>query len=167
VRAALASCIAAVVAAAIVSPAQAQVLRVERQRCDKRVRVVAHNVQAGAVMATLAQTLGFRISSETALDSVVNFDSAVPIADVVSAVLPRQNVIISERKDPNCPGQYQISRVWLLARAGEPAAPAKPDLSSVLSAYAAVPVTKESQENDDLYKRAHGLLPPLDAAQPP
>jgi hypothetical protein len=172
VRAGLAAGIAALAAISSSPPAQAQEIRIERQGCDKGVHVVARNAQASAVMAQLARTLGFQVSADAALGGTVNVDSVVPMAQVVSVVLPLQNVIISQRNDPDCPGRYRIARVWLLAR-GEASTPAQASaaqsphsaLDAAIAAVKAVPVTPESRENDELYRSAHGL-PPDEPATP-
>ncbi len=135
----------------------AQEIRIEPKGCDKGVRIVARNAQADDVVRELSKALGFLVSSDVDLKGRVNVDSVVPMSDVVSAVLPQQNVIISHRRDPDCPGRYRISRIWLLARVATPAKPA-PHLPSIAS----IPVTPEAREQDELYQRAHGMLPPLD-----
>jgi hypothetical protein len=173
VRAGLAAGVAALAAISSSPTAQAQEIRIERQGCDKGVHVVARSAQASAVMAQLARTLGFQVSADAALGGTVNVDSVVPMAQVVSFVLPLKNVIISQRNDPDCPGRYRIARVWLLAR-GEASAPAQASaaqsspqsaLDAAIAAVMAVPVTPESRENDELYRSAHGL-PPDEPATP-
>jgi hypothetical protein len=119
------------------------------------VRVVARNAQAADVLQALSTTFGFRVSMESKVSGTVNIDSELSSTELIPRVLPDENVITTQQRDPLCPGKYRLSRVWVLTRTQPPPAPHLP-------AIASIPVTPEAREQDELYQRAHGMLPPLD-----
>jgi hypothetical protein len=109
--------------AACLGPARAQDIRIGAPVCRQGVHVVARHVRAQEVLTAMAASLGFELSVETSIDSIVDIDSTVPMSGLVDRVLPAYNVIVSQRKDPSCPGSYRITRVWVLPRAATPPAP--------------------------------------------
>jgi hypothetical protein len=147
-----------VVGSAPAAPRDGEAIQIERLGCQG-VRVVARDVRADAVLAKLAATLDFQVSGIEALAGNVNISSVVPLAKVVAAVLPGRNVIVSYRRDDSCRGQWKVARAWVLQQ-GTPAA------LPHLPAIAAIPVTKEAREQDELYQRAHGMMPPLEESAP-
>jgi hypothetical protein len=101
-------------------PAWAQSIEIGAPVCRRGVHVVARNAPAQEVLKAMATSLGFALSIETNIDSVVNIDAVVPMQDLLARVLPDANLIVSQKKDPACPGSYRIARVWVLQRAAPP-----------------------------------------------
>jgi hypothetical protein len=107
-------------ALACVRPASAQDISIGAPVCRQGVHVVARNARAQDVLQAMSTSLRFQLNVETNIDSIVNIDSMLPMSELIQRVLPLQNLIISQSRDPSCPGSYRIARVWVLRRVAVP-----------------------------------------------
>jgi hypothetical protein len=143
----------------------AQDIRINRTNCSQEVRIVANHVAASDVLKKLALEMGFQLTLQAPLDSIEHLDSTLTVYELLTGPL-NADVIITQRRDPHCPGKFQIARVWVLRKgASGAAAPvvkagAPRDAVPVLTA----PITPEAREQDELYQRAHGMMPELPAS---
>lgn len=146
--------------------------------CKTGVRLVARDAPLSAVLDRLAQALSFQVQQEANADRIVNVTLAGPAPDVIAGLLSsHERFMVSHARDPRCPGQSRVARVWLL-----PNGPANGQRSHDAKAAAApkpgprpVPVTltatpdhlrtaeeraRQLKQDYDAYVNRHGKPPP-------
>lgn len=166
-RARLASAAFALLGAGWPTGASAQDVKIETLDCGQRVHVVARNVRASRVLAELSRRLGFQVSGSVATDAVLSVDRTVTNQAMISALLPDQNLISTHARDSACGHRLRVTGVWLLpgTAATTPSAPVPNALAAAAAAAMAVPVSAQAREQEEVYQRAHGMLPPADDAK--
>jgi hypothetical protein len=121
--------------------------------CANGVHLVAQNAPVSEVLAQLARVKGFRVEASERASTLVTIDSVQSTQRLLTTLLRDENTIVKEEADPHCPGRSRVTMVWIIGKnsvaTGVPSAPPKQP------AY----VTPEAKEQDDLYKRGHGMLP--------
>jgi hypothetical protein len=181
--------LAASIAALAHGTAAAQV-EVKQHGCKAGVELVARNAPLAVVLDHLSKTLGFRLDIDGELDGSVNRRIAAPAPQLLADLLSSHSShVIWHGRDPQCPGQLRVARVWLVAASTKtptsaavrpPAAP--PPLLAPAPATPPAPViaTREQLQHAeeqsrrrkaeyDSYLAAHGKPPPgepEDAAKP-
>lgn len=140
--------------------AHAQDIRVSPASCETGVTLVAHRARTSDVLQQLSRSLGFAMRLEAPQDSIVSLEVTRPPAELLNLLLASQNAIVVEGSDPKCPGKRRVTSVWVL-RAGGNGLPAS-------QRPGALPwvVSPEAREQDEIYMRAHGMLPELPASAP-
>ncbi|MEO6746604.1 MAG: hypothetical protein ABIS28_21425 [Caldimonas sp.] len=155
-----AACGLAWVALTAIAPAAAQEIRIGPSTCAAGTTLLARQAKAADVLKQMSDSLGFAINVEEPLDSIVNIQSTQPAGDLIALLLASRNAIVTQGVDPKCPGKRRVTAVWVLRAGGNgKAASARPG---------ALPwvVTPEAREQEELYMRAHGMLPEKPASAP-
>jgi hypothetical protein len=120
--------------------------------CARGVHLVAQVAPVSEVVAELARVKGFRLEIGERPSSAVTLDAVQSTQALLTTILRDENTIVSEEPDPACPGRSRVATVWIL---GRKAVATGPKATTPPPAY----VTPEAKEQDDLYKRGHGMLP--------
>ena len=156
----VAACTAAVSTLAALAPAAAQEIRVGPSTCDHGTTLLARHAKAADVLKQLSDTLGFKVNLEEPLDALVTIQSTRPADELIAMLLASRNAIVTQGADPKCPGKRRVTAVWVL-RAGGSGKPAS-------ARPGALPwvVTPEAREQEEIYMRAHGMLPEKPASEP-
>ena len=148
------------IAVASIAPAAAQEIRIGPSTCAAGTTLLARQAKASDVLKQMSDKLGFTIKVEEPLDLIVNIQSTQPAGDLVTLLLASRNAIVTQGVDPKCPGKRRVTAVWVL-RAGGNGKPAS-------ARPGALPwtVSPEAREQEELYMRAHGMLPEKPASEP-
>jgi hypothetical protein len=123
--------------------------------CDAGVHLVAHGATLTDVLTRLSTTLGFELEVSAWSDSLVDVDATRQAPELVARLASLDSLIVSQAKDPRCPGRYKIVKVWMLPKAravgSDRAKPASGprQLSDV--------ERRQIRNNEEAYRRAHGL----------
>ena len=154
-----AACGLACAALAPIAPAAAQEIRIGPSTCAGTT-LLARQAKTSDVLQQMADALGFSIKVEEPLDSIVNIHSTQPPGDLLTLLLASRNAIVTQGVDPKCPGKRRVTAVWVL-RAGGNGKPAS-------ARPGALPwvVSPEAREQEEIYMRAHGMLPEKPASGP-
>jgi hypothetical protein len=112
------------------SHAGAQTVQVSKSSgaCASLVHVVARDALFSEVLRELASTLEFKLQFEAGGDPRVSVDASRRPEALIKALVPDANVSVSQVADSKCPGQYRISKVWVLpsGKAASPSAASRP-----------------------------------------
>jgi len=155
-----AACALAWIALAPIAPAAAQEIRIGPSTCAAGTTLLARQAKAADVLKQMSDTLGFAIKVEEPLDSIVNIQSTQPAGDLITLLLASRNAIVTQGVDPKCPGKRRVTAVWVL-RAGGNGKPASARPGALPWA-----VSPEAREQEEMYMRAHGMLPEKPASEP-
>jgi hypothetical protein len=136
-------------------------IRISPGACSS-VQLVARNAPLSDVLKRLAQSLDFQLQFEGDTDSVVNMDVAMPAPELVAKLVSTDSVIVTQSRDPRCPAQYRIVKVWVLPKAKGATAPravvttqTSPEQSRRFDE-----MSRRAKEAYDDYVRIHGKPPP-------
>lgn len=160
-------------------PAAAGEVEIALGDCKSGIRLVARDAPLSAVLDRLAQALSFEFEQETGADRIVSVTLAGQAPDVVAGLLSsHERFMVSQERDPRCPGRSRVARVWLLPN-GQPnvaakvaPATAKPDpkrdqkpVPVTLTATpdhlrAADARARQLKQDYDAYVNRHGKAPP-------
>jgi hypothetical protein len=121
--------------------------------CARGVHLVAENAPVSEVLTQLARVKGFRVEASERASTLVTIDSVQSTQRLLTTILRDENTIVKEEADPACPGRSRVTTVWIIGKSS--VATGAPSLPPKQPAY----VTPEAKEQDDLYKRGHGMLP--------
>lgn len=129
--------------------------------CVRGIRLVARQATTTEVLRRLSDVEGFRLTMEEPIEQRLDLDAVQPTYDVLVRLLDARSFVISQRADPRCPGRLRVSRIWVLK-----ASSARAPIEVVAGAAPAArvdtrnwQVTPEAREQDEMYQRAHGMLP--------
>jgi hypothetical protein len=92
-------------------------IRIDPGSCSSGVQLIARNALLSDVLKRLAQSLDFQLQFEGNTDSIVNMNVAMPAPELVVKLSPMDSVIVTQSRDPNCPAQNRIVKVWVLPKA--------------------------------------------------
>jgi len=105
---------------------------------------------------------------------MIDIDVSRPAPELLARLSPLDNIIVTQGRDPLCPGQSRVVKVWMLPKAGSPPSSAALSTPAVLPAISRGPVPRQLSEaekrqiqsGEDAYRRMHGMppLPPPDDA---
>jgi len=130
-------------------------IQVRALDCTRGVRVVARQAMTSDVLRRLADVEGFRLTMDEPIEQRVDVDIAQPTYDMLVRLLDARNFIITQRPDRRCPGQLRVAHIWVLKNGAGPAPNMPRGVLPPTKGY----VTPEAREHDELYQRAHGMLP--------
>jgi hypothetical protein len=158
--------------------ALAQGIQITPGDCRSGVQLVARDAPLAQVLKRLAQALGFELRYEGDEGRIISVNATRPPVELVSSISPQDSIIVTQAKDPGCPGRNRVVKVWVLPTAQGTARDrlsAPVARSSSNPAPSARPVAREqvirgSSELDeqsrrakaayDEYVRIHGTAPP-------
>jgi hypothetical protein len=149
--------------AAFVAGAQSAGSKIEINpgNCASGVRLVARNALLSDVLTRLAQSLGFQLKFEGNTDSVVNVDVSMPAPELVAKLSPVDSIIVTQSRDPSCPRQNRIVKVWVLPTTKQVildrAAPAQ---TSQEQSRRFEEMSRQAKEAYQTYVQIHGRPPP-------
>jgi len=136
-----------------IAAALASDIRIERIDCAAGIRVVARDARLTEVLARLAERLEFQLHFESNNDPLITVDMTRVPGELVRKLSPGDSMIVSEARDPACPGQQRVMRVWVLPKGTESSfRPFRP-------APMATPA-KPPSESELMILRAHGVRDP-------
>ena len=129
--------------------------------CTSGVHLVARNALYSDVLERLAQALGFLLVLEGNSGSVVNVDMSMPAPELVARLSPTESVIVNQSRDPRCPGQNRIVKVWVLPTA-QPGKldRAVPTQTSQEQSRRFEEMSRQAKEAYQTYVQIHGRPPP-------
>src|SRR5258708_6419097 len=118
------------------------------------VHLVARGAPLGEVLRRLSDALGFQLQSMGSSDSMVDVDVSGRGPDVITKLSPIDNVIVTQARDPRCPGRDRVVKVVLLPK-GTPGP--KPAAALPLPRQMSELEKQQNRENDNMYRKAHGM----------
>jgi len=158
--------------------ADAQAIQINAGDCRSGVQLVARQASLVDVLKRLAQTLDFELRYEGDEGRTINVNATRPPVDLVSSLSPQDSMIVTQAKDPKCPGHNRVVKVWVLPtaqgssrdRAAAPTARPSPAASPPARTHVKEQVIRGSADLDeqsrrakaayDEYVRIHGVPPP-------
>jgi hypothetical protein len=168
--------------------AVAQSIDIKQHGCKAGVELVARNAPLSQVLERLSASLGFRLDIEGEVTGSVNRSLSAPAPQLLAELLSSHaGHVIWHARDPRCPGQMRVARVWLVAASAKSAsaATARPAaLPAIAPAPPPAPMAttatrehlQQAEEESrrrkaayDAYFNAHGRPPagePEEAARP-
>jgi hypothetical protein len=119
--------VGACLAAAHAGAQQVQVSK-GSEGCASLVRLVARDAPLSRVLQELATALDFKVQFDAEADPRVSLEASKRPVALINALAPGANVSITQARDPKCPGQYRIAKVWVLpqGKAASTAAASRP-----------------------------------------
>jgi hypothetical protein len=124
-------------------------VRVTHARCAAEVQVAARDAPLSAVLKKLATVLDFELRFDSQSDPLVTLD-ATERAELLPARLgSSQNVTTLLERDPRCPGEQRIVKVWVL--------PGSAARTSVAALRQSEEQALRAKEGADMILRAHGM----------
>jgi hypothetical protein len=98
----------------VVMPVAAGEVRVIHARCASEVQVVARDVPLSEVLKKLSTVLGFQLRFESDSDPRITIDAIERMERLHLRLGTSDNIAMMLEKDPRCPGQQRIVRMWVL-----------------------------------------------------
>ena len=165
---------------AIHAPAFADDIQIKVGDCKSGIELVARDAPLSKVLERLAESLSFELDDEGRVDRKVTLNVTGRGPELIAKLLsPHERFMVSHARDPRCPGQQRVSRLWLFAN-GQPNA-ARKDATSAKPAPPATPVitrspvtqigtpeqlrineerSRQLKQDYDIYVNKHGKPPP-------
>ena len=155
-----------------------QAIQITPGDCRAGVHVVAREAPLVDVLKRLAQALHFELRYEGDEARVISVSTTRPAVELISSLSQQDSIIVTQAKDPQCPGANRVVKVWVLP-AAQATARDRPPLSVAPSAPAATPTgrapvreqvihgspaleeqSRRAKAAYDEYVRVHGVPPP-------
>jgi hypothetical protein len=133
-------------------------ISIVRGDCAAGVHLVARGASLGDVLKRLAEALGFQLQLIGPSDSIVDVDVSRQAPELIAKLSPIDNLIVTQARDPRCPGRDRVVKVLLLPKGnqGPPRTAAAPPPPRQMSEAE----KQQIREGEDMYRKAHGM-PPL------
>lgn len=149
------------------APAGAAEIQVDVGDCATGVRLVARDAPLSQVLQRLSESLAFQLHEEANADSIVNVSMSAPGPELIARLAAEQRVMVSQARDPRCPGKSRVVRVWVLPKGQENVA-APREVKKAPVTLVATPeqrrqadeASKALKEAYDDYVRRNGKPPP-------
>jgi len=98
------------------SPAIADDIQIKVGDCKSGVELVARNAPLSKVLERLAESLSFQFENEGHVDRIVTLKLSGRGPELIAKVLSSQErFMVAHARDPRCPGQSRVSRLWLFS----------------------------------------------------
>ena len=141
--------------------AAAPEIRISPGNCTSGVHLVARDARLSDVLERLSESLAFQLQFEGNTDSVVNVNVSMPAPELVAKLSPTDSVIVAQARDPRCPWQHRIVKVWVLPKAKEGKLDRTiPAPTSQEQARRFDEMSRQAREAYEAYVRIHGKPPP-------
>lgn len=128
---------AAAALVALHAPVSADDIQIKVGDCKSGVELVARDAPLSKVLERLAESLAFQLDDEGTVDRKVTLTLSGRGPELITRLLsPHERFMVAHARDPRCPGQQRVSRLWLLPR-GEANAARKDGLPAAVAAPAA------------------------------
>jgi hypothetical protein len=136
--------------------ALAEEIRISSRDCTSRVHLVAHGANVSHVLKRMADALDFQLRYDSENDPIVSIDADLQPGDLVARLLPLGNVSMTQARNPRCPHQQRILKVWVLPK-GTGSQPRTAVSQSKPGPLVETPEQlRQVQEGLDAHLRAHG-----------
>jgi len=163
------------------APALADEIQIKVGDCKSGVEVVVRNAPLSKVLERLAESLSFQLENEGQGDRLITLNVSGRGSDVIAKLLSaHERFMVAHARDPRCPGQSRVSRLWLFSSGqeqgqGQPTAARKNQPSASKPVLKQTPVTeigtpeqlraneersRQLKQDYDTYVRLHGKPPP-------
>ncbi len=98
------------------SPAVADDIQIKIGDCKSGVELVARNAPLSKVLERLAESLSFTLENEGHGDRMISVNISGRGSDVIKRLLSsHERFMVAHARDPRCPGQSRVSRLWLFS----------------------------------------------------
>lgn len=135
-----------------VTSVAADEVRVTHARCGSEVRVTARDAPLSDVLKKLATVLDFQLRYDSDSDPRITIDASERMERLHLRLGASDNVAVMLEKDPHCPGQQHIVKMWVLP-AGSGGVPA----SSVAALRPDEDQARRDKANVEAFMRTHGM----------
>jgi hypothetical protein len=136
--------------------AAAEDIRITGRDCTSRVHLVARDAPVSLVLKRMAEALDFQLRYDAESDPVVSLDADLQAGDLVARLLPFGNISMTQARNPRCPHQQRILKVWVLPKGtGSQPRPAVSH-SQPASLVETPEQLRQVQEGLEAHSRAHG-----------
>lgn len=143
-------------------------IQVKVRNCKAGVELVARDAPLARVLERLAESLAFQLHIEAPADNLVNLHLTARAPDLITAVAGQDRVMVSQARDPRCPGQSRVVKVWLLPKGESRAAlPSANTTRTPVTETATRDQLRAHEERSrqlkqeyDAYVKTHGRPPP-------
>ena len=136
-------------------------IQISPGNCTSGVHLVARDARLSDVLERLSESLAFQLQFEGNTDSVVNVNVAMPAPELVAKLSPMDSVIVAQARDPRCPRQHRIVKVWVLPKAKEGKLDRTfPAPTAQEQARRFDEMSRQAKEAYEAYVRIHGQPPP-------
>jgi hypothetical protein len=136
-------------------------IQISPGNCTSGVHLVARDARLSDVLERLSESLAFQLHFEGNTDSVVNVNVSMPAPELVAKLSPIDSVMIAQSRNPQCPRQYRIVKVWVLPTAKEAKlGPAVPTQASQEQTRRFDEMSRQAKEAYQVYVQTHGRPPP-------
>ena len=138
-----------------------QQIEIDHSPCAADVRLFARDARLKDVLMKLAASLDFQLQFDGSSDVLVNMNASMPAAMLVAKLSSTDSIIVSQSRDPRCPNQNRIDKVWVLAKGGQSKAePAATVVRPGVAARNVDEMARQAKEAYQAYIQAHGKPPP-------
>ena len=153
----------------------AQTVDIKQLDCNNGVRLVARQAPLQDVLRQLARTLDFQLQFDGSDGALIDIDATRLPVELVGLLSPQESTIVTQARDPRCPGRNRIVKVWVLSAkqtiardgGGKAIVRETPPGKPVFEKERVVRGTRELDEESrrlkaayDEYVRTHGVPPP-------
>jgi hypothetical protein len=167
-------CLALAALIAVAAPALADDIQIKVGSCKSGVALVARDAPLSKVLERLAEAMAFQLDDEGRADRRVTLNLTGHGPELITKLLsPHERFMVAHARDPRCPGQQKVSRLWLFSN-GQ-ATTARNDPTPAAPAIRRTPVTeigtpeqlraneersRQLKQAYDAYVNKHGKPPP-------
>jgi hypothetical protein len=138
-----------------------QEIQISPGNCTSGVHLVARDARLSDVLQRLSESLAFQLQFDGSTDSVVNVNVSMPAPELVAKLSPMDSVVVVQARDPRCPLQHRIVKVWVLPKAKEGKLDRTfPTQTSPEQARRFDEMSRQAREAYETYVRSHGKPPP-------
>jgi len=152
----------------------AEQISITQGDCNFGVDLNIRDAKLSDVMKRMAETLKFDLHFASADDPIITIKARNQAPQLLARLSRTHSLLISQRSDPNCPGQYRIVKVWVLAsgqKTGVPTTPVEkkeapqqpkesPQLNHLVPTDRAEDLARKARENYEAHVKKHGTPPP-------
>jgi hypothetical protein len=136
-------------------------IEISQGNCTSGVHLVARDARLFDVLERLSESLAFQLQFEGNAESVVNVNLSMPAPELVAKLSAMDSVIVAQARDPRCPWQHRIVKVWVLPKAKEGKLDRTvPAQTSQEQARRFDEMSRQAREAYEAYVRIHGKPPP-------
>lgn len=125
--------------------------------CDSGVRLIARGARLPDVLKRLSDALGFQLQLAGSSDSTVDVDISRQAPELVAKLSPSDNLVVTQARDPHCPGRYRIVKVWMLPKGSQ--VPPRAVVALPVPRQLTEAERNQIRQDEAMYRKAHGLPP--------
>lgn len=134
------------------APVAAGEVHVTHARCGSEVRVTARDAPLSDVLKKLATILDFQLRFDSDSDPRITIDTSERMERLHLRLGASDNVALMLEKDPHCPGQQHIVKMWVLPAGSGSVLP-----TSVATLHQDEQQARRDKANVEAFMRTHGM----------